>query len=64
MSQHFDDHIHMMERLGGSFVRSLASCYYAADSTNKARLLAAFPDYFGKYREQFEQWRRAQEVQE
>ena len=54
----------MMERLGGSFVRSLASCYYAADSTNKARLLAAFPDYFGKYREQFEQWRRAQEVQE
>lgn len=64
MSDHYDDHIHMMERIGGSFVRSLAACYYAADGANKQRLLEAFPDYFERYRVQFEQWRKANEVKQ
>lgn len=54
MSRIYDDHLHMMEELGGSFVKSLAACYYRADSSNKSRLEAAFPEYFNKYREMWE----------
>lgn len=55
----YDDHLHLMEAQGGSFVKSLAACYYAADSSNKRRLLDAFPDYFNQYRERFQAIRAA-----
>lgn len=57
MSQQFDDALHMMEVQGGSFVKSLAACFYAADTKNRARLLAAFPDWFGEYERQFAAWK-------
>ena len=49
----FDNALHVMEIQGGSFVRSLAACYYAADSANKARLREAFKDYFDRYEERY-----------
>jgi len=55
MSRIYDDHLHMMEVMGGSFVKSLAACYYCADMSNKIRLEAAFPDYFNKYREMWKE---------
>lgn len=54
MSQNFNSPLHMMEGLGGSFVRSLVACYQAADPTNKAKLRAAFADYFTLYERRFE----------
>ena len=39
-----------MERMGGGFASALAVAYYRADSNNKARILAAWPDLFEKYR--------------
>ena len=56
----YDDHIHMMEQIGGSFVKSLAECYYRADSENKRRLVEAFSDYFGSYEQK---WRAMQPKQ-
>ena len=49
----YDDALHMMEKQGGSFVRSLAACYYAADPSNKRRLREAFAGYFDKYEERW-----------
>lgn len=40
-----------MYAYGGSFVSALANAWERADSTNQARLKAAFPDLFAKYRE-------------
>ena len=54
MRAHYDDPIHMMESIGGSFVKALAECYYRADSTNKIRLKTAFKDYFNHYEGLFE----------
>lgn len=59
---HYDDGLHMMERIGGSFVRSLAACYYAADSENKQRLWVAFREYFERYDRQYREWRERQRV--
>ena len=39
-----------MEKIGGGFASALAQAYYRADGTNQARILAAFPDLFEKYR--------------
>lgn len=36
---------------GGSFVQSLGRLVRQADEDNKRRLVAAFPEYFEKYRE-------------
>ena len=47
--RHYDNALHMMEVLGGSFVKALADLYYMADSTNKPRVRAAFPEYFERY---------------
>ena len=50
--QHDDDYIyaaHVMERIGGSFAAHIARAYFAADSGNRARLRAAFPDLFTRY---------------
>lgn len=51
---HYDDALHLMEQTGGSFVRALAACYYAADPANKATLRAAFAKYFDEYQRKFE----------
>ncbi len=39
-----------MERMGGGFAAALALAYYRADGDNQARILAAFPELFAKYR--------------
>lgn len=54
-ARQYDDALHMMEVQGGSFVKSLAACYYSADSTNKPILRAAFSKYFEHYEERFRQ---------
>jgi len=44
-----------MERMGGGFAAALAQAYYRADGDNQARILAAFPDLFDKYRRMAEE---------
>ena len=39
-----------MERMGGGFASALALAYFRADSDNQARILAAWPDLFERYR--------------
>jgi monomeric isocitrate dehydrogenase len=39
-----------MESIGGGFASALALAYFRADGDNQARILAAFPDLFEKYR--------------
>jgi hypothetical protein len=39
-----------MESIGGGFAAALALAYFRADGGNQARILAAFPDLFEKYR--------------
>ncbi len=55
--RHYDDALHMMEVMGGSFVKALAHLYYMADSTNKVRVRQAFPEYFEKYEAMYRQHR-------
>lgn len=45
------DIVQAMQTFGGSFVQKLAVAYQFADSTNRARLTAAFPEYWARYRE-------------
>jgi len=52
---HYDDSIHMMEKIGGSFAKAIAHAYYCADSGNRATLVAAFKPLFDKYETQFQQ---------
>lgn len=52
----YDDALHMMEKIGGSFVKALADCYCRADSKNKARLIAAFPEIFERYERLHREW--------
>lgn len=40
---------HLMIKQGGSFAAAIAEAYFAADSVNRARLLAAFGDLFQKF---------------
>lgn len=54
-TRHYDNALHMMEVLGGSFVKSLAACYYRADATNKAKLRQAFGEYFERYERLFKE---------
>ena len=61
MRKQYDGPLHMMEELGGSFVRALAAAWYAADENNRARLHVAFADYFERYRAIFEQNKANQE---
>lgn len=47
-----DDYLYAareMEQMGGSFASCIARAYYCADSSNKERLKAAFPDLFTRY---------------
>ena len=49
----FDDPLHMMEQLGGGFIKSLVRCYYMADETRKAKLREAFAEDFQNYERKF-----------
>jgi len=40
---------HRMQRIGGSFAEHIGFAHFHADSHNKARLRAAFPDLFTRY---------------
>lgn len=40
---------HVMIKQGGSFAAAIAEAYFAADSDNRARLLAAFGDLFERF---------------
>lgn len=55
--QIYDNALHMMEILGGSFVKSLAHCYYMADEANRAILKEAFKPYFYEYEVNFGRWK-------
>lgn len=55
---HYDNGLHMMEKQGGSFVKSLAHCYYMADTVNREKLRETFADYFNGYEERYETWVR------
>lgn len=57
MTTPYDSALHLMEAQGGSFVRSLADCYYHADPKNKAILRQAFASYFDEYERRFAQFR-------
>lgn len=54
MPKKYDDSLHMMEVLGGSFVKALAHCYLMADTANKKKLRAAFCDVFDRYEKMFQ----------
>lgn len=54
---HYDNAEHMMEVLGGSFVKALINLWYSADSSNKPRVRAAFPEYFERYENTFNEWK-------
>lgn len=56
VTQKFDNALHLMEVQGGSFVKSLAHCYYMADTVNKTKLREAFADYFDRYEARFLEW--------
>lgn len=58
----YDDALHLMEVQGGSFVKSLANCFYAADTPNKQRLRAAFPDFFKTYEDRFKAMQKPKEI--
>lgn len=42
--------VRLMSRIGGSFAAALAAAYWAADSDNRARILAGWPDLIERYR--------------
>lgn len=50
-----DDYMHAagMMSIGGSFANYIAHAYFVADSHNKERLKAAFPDLFTRYYEMY-----------
>ena len=51
----YDNAEHMMEELGGSFVKALVNLWYRADSTNKPRVRSAFPEYFAHYEAMYQE---------
>lgn len=40
---------HEMDRIGGGFASAIATAYFRADSTNKAKLLLTFGDLFSRH---------------
>jgi len=54
MKPTYDDAIHMMEVLGGSFVRALAELWYRADAVNKQKLELCFDEYFSRYKKMYD----------
>lgn len=53
MKPTYDNPLHMMEYLGGSFVKALVELYYRADQFNKPRVIAAFPEFFELYKKRY-----------
>ncbi len=53
MNHQYDSPEHMMEVMGGSFVKALVDLWYCADSNNKPRVRAAFPEYFERYEQMY-----------
>lgn len=49
----YDNSIHMMDVLGGSFIKALANLYYVSDSENRVKLRQTFSTYFEDYRKRF-----------
>jgi hypothetical protein len=47
-------HIELMEKQGGSFVRSLADAYYLADPVNQKILVTAFAHIFDGYKRMYD----------
>jgi hypothetical protein len=56
--QHYDNALHMMEKQGGSFVKSLVNCYYMADQANREKLYETFAEYFHGYETRYETYIR------
>lgn len=56
----YDNAEHIMEVQGGSFVKALVNLWYMADSANKPRVRAAFPEYFEKYEKQYQEHKAQQ----
>lgn len=52
--QTYDNYLHMMEAIGGSFIQALAALWYRADSVNKIRVEIAFQKEFDHYRGLYE----------
>jgi hypothetical protein len=42
--------VRLMSRIGGSFAAALAAAYWVADSGNRARILAGWPEMIDRYR--------------
>lgn len=40
-----------MEKYGGSFAKALAQAFIAGDPLNRSKLMTAFSDIFGRYRD-------------
>jgi hypothetical protein len=49
------DAFHLMEALGGGFASRLAKAWFYADSGNRTRIEAAFPEMIGRYAAMAEQ---------
>ena len=49
----YENYLQLMRALGGDFAKALVECYYRADAGNRERLLAAFPEYFDRYKRMF-----------
>jgi len=52
--------VDQMRETGGSFARALAAAWYKADSSNKDRIQAAFPDLWIRYAHAAEHTKRVQ----
>lgn len=51
MEEELEDALICMDIYGGHFVQRLATLYRTGDPTNKAKLRAAFMNYFDEYAE-------------
>lgn len=49
MNEEENDTVDNMDKLGGSFVKALAQCFYHADRNNIDKLKEAFPKYWKEY---------------
>lgn len=51
----YDNALHMMEEIGGSFVKALAHMYCVADPENKQIARKAFAKWFDAYEERYQE---------
>lgn len=55
-TEYYDGPLHMMEKQGGSFVKSLVNAYYCADRQNKIKLEQTFKEYFEDYQQRYKRY--------